>query len=96
MRHTLGAAGDSYVFAKDEAGRHPARRDTRGMRFGQARQDLGYGCTLYGRLRYFMAMQLDAVAAAVNVGERMGTAASQWPGSTCARVARWTWQRRVT
>jgi hypothetical protein len=59
MRHTV-PLGDSYVFAKDEAGRHPARRDTRGMRFGQARQDLGYGCTLYGRLRYFMAMQLGA------------------------------------
>ncbi len=62
---------DAYLFAKDEAGRHPMRRDTIGKRFGKLAAELGHGYTLYG-LRRFMATQLGAVATAATVRERMG------------------------
>ena len=64
-------AEDAYLFAKDEAGRHPMRRDTIGKRFGKLAAELGHGYTLYG-LRHYMATQLGAVATAATVRERMG------------------------
>jgi integrase len=64
-------AEDAYLFAKDEAGRHPMRRDTIGKRFGKLAATLGHGYTLYG-LRHYMATQLGAVATAATVRERMG------------------------
>jgi integrase len=64
-------AEDAYLFAKDEAGRHPVRRDTMGKRFGKLAAELGHGYTVYG-LRHFMATQLGAVATAATVRERMG------------------------
>ncbi len=64
-------AEDAYLFVKDEAGRHPVRRDTMGKRFGRLAAELGHGYTLYG-LRHFMATQLGAVATAATVRERMG------------------------
>ncbi len=64
-------AEDAYLFAKDEAGHHPVRRDTMGKRFGKLAAELGHGYTLYG-LRHFMATQLGAVATAATVRERMG------------------------
>jgi len=61
----------AYLFATDESGRHPVRRDSMGKRFGQLAAELGHGYTLYG-LRHFMASQLGAVAAAGTVRDRMG------------------------
>jgi integrase len=62
---------DAYLFAKDDAGRHPMRRDTIGKRFGKLAAELGHAYTLYG-LRHYMATQLGAVATAATVRERMG------------------------
>jgi integrase len=64
-------AEDAYLFAKDEAGRHPVRRDTMGKRFGKLAAELSHGYTVYG-LRHFMATQLGAVATAATLRERMG------------------------
>ncbi len=49
------------------------------------------------RHRRFMAIQLDAIAAAVHVCERMGHGSLAVTGIVSAPgSARWTWQRRVT
>jgi integrase len=64
-------AEDAYLFAIDEAGRHPMRRDAMGKRFGQLAARLGHSYTIYG-LRHFMATQLGAVASTSTVRERMG------------------------
>ncbi len=64
-------ADDAYLFAIDEAGRHPVRRDAMSKRFGKLADRLGHGYTLYG-LRHFMATQLGAVASTSTVRERMG------------------------
>jgi integrase len=65
---------DAYLFSVDEAGRHLVRRDTMGKQFGKLAARLGHRYTLHG-LRHFTATQLEAVASASTVRERMGTAA---------------------
>jgi integrase len=64
-------AEDAYLFAIDEAGRHPVRRDAMGKQFGKLAARLGHEYTMYG-LRHFMATQLGAVASTSTVRERMG------------------------